>query len=123
MTKMTSRSLNQKEIKDLKILLQFTSIYCKANHVEDKDEMVIAVDELKRLPLKKHPVCNECKSFLEYAFERRIYCPLDEKPACKDCLVHCFKPLYRKKAQEIMKFSGLYLIRRGRLDMVWRYFF
>ena len=76
-----------------------------------------------RLPLHKHPLCADCRDFLHYAFARRLGCPLEVKPACKHCHVHCFKPVYRQKVRDIMRFSGQYLIRRGRLDLLWRYFF
>ncbi len=115
--------LTQKEIKDLKVLLQFTSVYCKVHHNEKKS--VIATDEVQfhRLPLQKFPVCTDCQEFLLYAFERRLRCPLEEKPTCKHCHVHCYKPGHREKVREVMRFSGQYLIKRGRLDLLWHYFF
>lgn len=116
-------SLTRKEIKDLKVLLQFTSVYCHANHSAEKTIVTTDETELQRLPLSKYPACNECAEFLLYAFERRLRCPLEEKPACKHCSVHCFKPGHREKVKEIMRFSGQYLIKRGRLDLLWHYFF
>ena len=62
-------------------------------------------------------------AFLLYACERRLRCPLEEKPACKHCPVHCYRPGHREKVREIMRFSGRHLIRRGRLDLLWRYLF
>ena len=117
------RPLTAKELKDLKVLLQFTSVYCSVNHPEIKS--CVTTDELglQRLPLAKYPVCEDCAEFLLYAFERRLRCPLEEKPACKHCTVHCFRPGHREKVREVMKFSGQYLIRRGRLDLLWYYFF
>jgi hypothetical protein len=118
-----SPQLTRKEIKDLKVLLQFTAVFCKANHESSKS--VIQVDEsaFRSMPFGKFPVCDECREFVLYAFERRLRCPLEEKPACKHCQVHCFKPGHREKVREIMRFSGQYLIRRGRLDLLWHYFF
>jgi hypothetical protein len=115
--------LTRKELKDLKVLLQFTAVYCRARHAGERS--LIATDEpgLQKLPLRKHSVCDECRDFLLYAFERRLRCPLDEKPFCKHCHVHCFKPGHREKVRDIMRFSGQYLIRRGRLDLLWHYFF
>ncbi len=115
--------LTRKELKDLKVLLQFTAVYCRAKHSEDRS--VIATDEpdLQSLPLVKYPVCKECSKFLLYAFERRLRCPLEEKPVCKHCHVHCYKPGHREKIREIMRFSGQYLIKRGRFDLLWHYFF
>jgi hypothetical protein len=37
--------------------------------------------------------------------------------------VHCYRPDYRQKVREIMRFSGKYLLLRGRLDLLWHYFF
>ncbi|NOR49648.1 MAG: hypothetical protein GQ530_01275, partial [Desulfuromonadales bacterium] len=39
------------------------------------------------------------------------------------CPVHCYAPEQREKVREIMRFSGQYLIKRGRLDLLWHYFF
>lgn len=115
--------LTDKELKDLKVLLQFTAVYCRVNHCAEKACVVTGESELQRLPLQKYPVCNECRDFLLYAFERRLRCPLEDKPLCKHCPVHCYKPEYRAKVKEVMKFSGQYLIKRGRLDLLWHYFF
>ena len=119
----TPQPLTGKELKDLKVLLQFTAVYCRVKHDDHKSLMTIAEPELQSLPLHEYPVCKECREFLRYAFERRLRCPLAEKPACKHCPVHCYKPEHRQKVREIMRFSGQYLIKRGRLDLLWHYFF
>ena len=115
--------LTSKELKDLKVLLQFTAVFCSAKHTVNKVVITTDESEVQRLPLHKYPVCNECREFLLYAFERRLGCPLEEKPLCKHCPVHCYKPEYREKVREIMRFSGQHLIMRGRLDLLWHYFF
>ena len=119
----TTQPLTGKELKDLKVLLQFTAVYCRVQHKDDKSIMTTDEPELQSLPLNKYPVCIGCREFLRYAFERRLRCPLAEKPVCKHCPVHCYKPEHRQKVREIMRFSGQYLIRRGRLDLLWHYFF
>ena len=115
--------LTKGEIKDLKVLLQFTSVYCKAKHSDERSVVVADEAEFQKLPLEKFPACKECRDFLLYAFERRLRCPLEEKPLCKHCPVHCYKPGYRDKVREIMRFSGQHLIKRGRFDLLWHYFF
>jgi hypothetical protein len=122
-TNNTVQPLTRKEIKDLKVLLQFTAVYCRVKHSDDSAIITTSQPDLQKLPLQKYPVCPECREFLLYAFERRLRCPLAEKPLCKHCPVHCYKPEYRAKVREIMRFSGQYLIRRGRLDLLWHYFF
>ena len=119
----SGQSLSRKELKDLKVLLQFTAVYCRARHADEKTVITTGEPGLQELPLRKYPVCNECRAFLLYAFERRLHCPLDEKPSCKHCHVHCYKPGHREKVREVMRFSGQYLIKRGRLDLLWHYFF
>ncbi|NJC88374.1 MAG: nitrous oxide-stimulated promoter family protein [Desulfuromonas sp.] len=118
-----TQALTHREAKDLKILALFTSVYCRAHHDGPWTAPVAADPELRRLPLRKYPVCADCAGFLGYAFERRLRCPLEEKPSCKHCPVHCYKPGHREKVREIMRFSGQYLIRRGRLDLLWHYLF
>ncbi len=116
-------SLTRKELKDLKVLLQFTAVYCANRHTSDRTTVITAEPDLQSLPLHKFPVCKECSDFLLYAFERRLHCPLEDKPICKHCTVHCYKPDHREKVREIMRFSGQHLIKRGRFDLLWHYFF
>ncbi|MCM2265972.1 MAG: nitrous oxide-stimulated promoter family protein [Desulfuromonadales bacterium] len=115
--------LTRREFKDLKILALFTSVYCKAHHAGPRSALAVTDPQLSRLPSHQYPVCSDCAGFLGYAFERRLRCPLEEKPACKHCPVHCYKPGHREKVREIMRFSGRHLIRRGRLDLLWHYLF
>lgn len=116
-------SLTPGECKDLNVLLQFTAVYCRAHHAGERGAVIPDEEGLQGLSLQRHPVCAECREFLLYAFARRLRCPLEEKPSCKHCQVHCFKPGHREKVREIMRFSGQYLILRGRLDLLWNYFF
>ena len=116
-------ALTRRERKDLKILALFTSVWCRAHHPPPYTPLVADDEELRTLALDRTPVCAECAAFLAYAFERRLRCPLVEKPACKHCPVHCYKPGHREKVREIMRFSGRHLICRGRLDLLWHYLF
>ena len=115
--------LTRKELKDIKVLLQFTAVYCSQKHDADRAGVTADEPDLLSLPLHKYPVCKDCSDFLLYAFERRLRCPLEEKPICIHCTVHCYKPGHRDKVREIMRFSGQHLIKRGRLDLLWHYFF
>jgi hypothetical protein len=122
---MTSQTgnLTKRELKDLRILALFTAVYCGAHHPGPYAPLTVSDRELRHLPLHKYPVCSNCTQFLAYAFERRLHCPLEEKPACKHCPVHCYKPGHRERVREIMRFSGRHLIRRGRFDLLWHYWF
>ena len=87
------------------ILCRFIQIYCAARHGSIDGSL-----------------CAECGNLAAYARERLERCPHHPKPSCKKCRTHCYKPAYRARIREIMRFSGLYLIRRGRLDLLVKYF-
>lgn len=116
-------ALSAQEKKDLKVLALFTAAYCRAKHSGAKSAMLAVEPELQGLGLGRVHLCGDCREFLAYAFARRIKCPLDPKPTCKHCHVHCYRPGHREKVREIMRFSGRHLILRGRLDLLWHYFF
>jgi hypothetical protein len=97
--------------KDAKILRKFISIYCREKHLKNG------------IPEENDNLCKECLDLLNYALKRDEKCPLDPKPKCKDCKIHCYKPEMRLKIKEVMKFSGIYLIKRGRLNYIFHYFF
>ena len=124
MTAEETAELTSKEIKDLRVLAQFTSVYCKVHH-QDSERFPLDSNRrgIAKLKVDQYPVCAECREFLQYAIERRLRCPLDPRPVCKHCQIHCYKPDYRQKVREVMRFSGKYLMLRGRLDLLWHYFF
>lgn len=84
-------------------LTQFMGIFCREKH---------GVNSL----------CVECADLLTYAKRRLSACPYDPKPKCKNCKTHCYAPAYRAKIQAVMRFSGMHLVRRGRLDWLLKYF-
>jgi len=52
-------------------------------------------------------LCEDCKRLEDYAHHRLERCKFGErKPACEKCTVHCYKPEYREKIREVMRFSG-----------------
>ena len=95
-----------KQEKDVYILEQFIHIYCRGKH---------------RTP--KNDLCDDCKSLLSYARKRLERCPQDPKPSCKHCEIHCYKPAYRDKIREVMRYSGKRLIMRGRFNLIYHYLF
>ena len=67
-------------------------------------------------------LCGECRELLDYATDRLAKCPMDPKPKCKDCTVHCYDDAHRARIKEVMKFSGMHFVKRGRLDWLVKYF-
>jgi len=91
--------------KELRVLQRFVEVYCRKHHGTNGNAP-----------------CAECLNLLEYARGRLERCPYDPKPKCKDCSTHCYKPEYRQKIRDVMRFSGIYFVKRGRLDWLVRYF-
>ena len=97
----------QKLDHDLTVLYEFIRVYCRKHH--DLQDGIL--------------LCDECYELFEYARKRRERCPYDPKPACKDCPTHCYRPDYRQRIKTVMRFSGMYYVKRGRIDWMWKYFF
>jgi len=91
--------------KQLKILRRFIEVYCRKNHAMNG----------------KGP-CEDCNDLFIYSQKRLKICPYDPKPKCKECPTHCYKPYYREKIREVMRFSGMHYVKRGRIDWLIKYF-
>lgn len=87
-------------------LSKFVEIYCERHHDRRDGEKT----------------CSECADLLDYAHARLEKCPYEPKPKCKDCTTHCYRPKYREKVREVMKFSGMHFVKRGRVDWLVKYF-
>lgn len=98
--------------KDLKILLKFIETNCKCNH-ENQLTVIIENNTLQ--------LCQECLELSNYAVKRRKNCPKNPKPSCKNCDTHCYAAKYRNKIKKVMKFSGIYYAKRGKLYYLWHY--
>lgn len=112
-------NLDKKQQKDLRVLTLFTAVYCEEHHKNTPKTIV----EPGLSESSSTCLCADCNELLLYGFKRRQQCPLDPKPSCKHCPVHCYRPGHREKIREIMRFSGKKLLCRGRLDLLWHYFF
>jgi hypothetical protein len=110
--------------KDSKILAEFINVYCSQKHKAQLKTRWEYNGNLK-IDLGTEPpnLCEECSDLLRYSMTKRAYCPLNPKPTCKNCEVHCYADEYRSKIKEVMRLSGKQLILQGRLDLIFHYFF
>ena len=117
--------LNGKKKKDIEVLSSFVSIFCRENHpLETKDTFSIKDDRLRHaLGSQELLLCPDCRKLLNHGIAKLLLCPYDPKPMCKKCQTPCYAPGYRERIREVMKFSGLYLIKHGRLDLMVHYLF
>ncbi len=86
------------------IMRRFVKVWCRDHHA----------------PPDGAP-CDECQDLLEYSRRRLEHCPYSPKPKCKECDTPCYKREYRDRVREVMRYSGLYFVKRGRLDWLLRY--
>jgi hypothetical protein len=74
--------------REKKTVEKMISIYCRYNH-------------------RTAELCNECSEMLSYAHNKLDKCPFgSDKPACNNCLVHCYRQQEKEKIKEIMRFAG-----------------
>jgi len=117
--------LDGKKAKDIRVLSDFVSIFCREKHQAETKETFAFKDERLRSVLRsKTPVlCQDCRKLLSHGIVKLLLCPYNPKPMCKKCQTHCYAPGYREKVREVMRFSGWYLIKHGRLDLLIHYLF
>ncbi len=107
------------EKKELKLLINIVWVYCGAKH----DTRFEANDEVREISGRKILLCRECAELLVYAMEKLRNCPLEPKPSCKKCHIHCYGKEHRARIREIMSFSGRRMILRGRVDYIRHFLF
>jgi hypothetical protein len=69
-------------------------IYCRGKHGSGTD------------------ICADCVALHEYAMERLDRCVFGtDKPTCRRCPVHCYKPAMREEIRGIMVYAGPRMLR------------
>ena len=115
--------LDNKKNKDVRVLSDFISIFCRENHRTEIKKVFPIKNARLHLVLgnKKLVLCQNCRKLMNHSIAKLLLCPYHPKPMCKKCKTHCYAPGYRERIGEVMRFSGLYLIKRGRLDLMIHY--
>jgi hypothetical protein len=55
----------------------------------------------------RHELCDECQTLLRYSHGRLDKCPYGaEKPVCRECPIHCYRPAERAAMRDVMRYSG-----------------
>jgi uncharacterized CHY-type Zn-finger protein len=116
--------INPEIKKDIDVLSDFISIFCGCNHKEKEKSRVKAAGKISYY-LKDDDIilCGECRALLLHSASMRMKCPYDPKPRCGKCETHCYKAGYREKIREVMRFSGMYLIKKGKVGLIFKYLF
>lgn len=95
--------MREEKSKEYKTLTGMINLYCRKSH-------------------SKKELCPECTELLSYAKKRLELCPYNPKPKCKVCKTHCYNIAHRDRIKEVMKFSGMYMVKRGRIDLMFKYY-
>ena len=118
---MKQREVSKQEKNDIRTLMRFVGIYCRENHLGDKAPFSFKFFDIKEIEEKEVSLCPDCTRLLTYGLTMRLKCPHDPKPMCKKCESQCYHRDYKSKIREVMKFSGMYMMKRGRVDMLYHY--
>jgi len=79
----------------------------RARHIEIEKQTVSAMIIVYCRGHGHETPCADCDALQEYALKRLDKCPYgNEKPACKDCPTHCYKPAMREKIRQVMRYAG-----------------
>jgi len=55
----------------------------------------------------REALCPSCAALQRYAHERLDRCPFgDDKPTCRECPIHCYRPAEKAAMQEVMRATG-----------------
>lgn len=114
--------ISSREKADMRTLMRFVEIYCREHHDSQKAPFLFRPFDVREIEKKEIRVCTDCAKLLTYGFTMRLKCPHDPKPMCKKCETQCYHGEYKAKIREVMKFSGMYMIKHGRLDLLYHYF-
>ena len=76
--------------------------------IEEEKEVV---EQMIRLYCRKYEghttLCPRCRELLDYAHCRLDRCRFGEnKPTCKKCSVHCYRPEMKERIRTVMRWSG-----------------
>ena len=119
---MTMTTFTDKQLGDIRVLARFIEVYCQSRHKRVDTSLVELPEELQPAFRKGLRLCPDCAALLTHGIQKRRVCPLNPKPTCRDCHIHCYSKEHRARIREIMAFSGRKMILRGRLDYLWHYF-
>jgi hypothetical protein len=103
---------------DIRILAKFVAIFCRERHNLGKQVFSLGGMDIGGVSKREVRLCPECTRLLRYGLSMRLRCPHDPKPMCRKCQTQCYRSEYRERIREVMKFSGMYLVKRGRLDLL-----
>lgn len=89
-------------------LSAYNSISMTSRRIEEEKAVV---EQMIRLYCQKSEghseLCTNCRELLDYAHSRLDRCRYGEdKPTCKKCPTHCYRPEMKERIKMVMRWSG-----------------
>lgn len=79
----------------------------KEGNKTEKKTLVSMIRVYCKLVHGRKELCPDCARLQEYALKRVDNCVYgQDKPACKDCPVHCYSPFMREQIRIVMRIAG-----------------
>ena len=113
--------ISGKERKDVRTLMKFVEIFCRESHDSERTTFSFKRFDIEDIEKREISLCPDCTRLLTYGLTMRLKCPHDPKPMCKKCETQCYHDDYRANIREVMKFSAMYMVKHGRVDMLYHY--
>lgn len=85
-----------------------TSSRMSKGRIEEEQQVIRQMIQLYCRQKEGHAMlCDSCRELLEYATRRLEHCRYGaEKPTCRKCPIHCYRPDMRVRIQAVMRWSG-----------------
>ncbi len=82
------------------------------------------IDKMIALYSRSHPLPENAEDDYQalhaYAMKRLDRCAYgEEKPACKQCPIHCYQPVKREQMKVIMRWAGPRMLLRHPILTIW----
>ena len=107
--------------KEAAMLARMVKLYCDDHHFSLSRDNFCLRGILTPLSIETPELCAECSRLLNHGLARLVRCPFDPKPSCKHCTKHCYTGEYRDFVKVVMRYSGMKLIKAGRLDLLFKF--
>ncbi|MGY5858021.1 MAG: nitrous oxide-stimulated promoter family protein [Candidatus Thorarchaeota archaeon] len=96
-----------------------SSIGPKIQNEKETVEKFIRLHCEKKHETTSKALCSDCQNLLEYSRQRLEQCQYQEdKPTCRKCPVHCYRPTMREEIRRVMRFSGPRYAIRAPMDWI-----
>lgn len=115
--------IDKKVKADSATLAKMVNIYCDDNHTKDIKSDIKRRGLLGSIDIDPASICADCGNLLMHGLIRLQNCPIDPKPRCKHCPNPCYSGEYREFVKKVMRYSGLKMIKTGRIDLIWKYLY